>query len=358
MFEENNYTQQNTYEQPIYQNSVENNYVQYSLTPETYSEKKDLRKRALIIGIPSICLFLITFLWSFIYIAVTVNVIGLSYTDAVKLAGNSAFQQIMQIILSILMFLLPFPIAAKCGGYRIDSLISFDKPKKNNFFPLICLGIGFCSFANMAMSYTSQIFEGFGIEYDVNYGENPKGIFGFLLTFIATAIVPALVEEFACRGIVLGLLKKYGEGFAIVASSVVFGVMHGNFEQIPFAITVGLILGYIYVKSGSIWASAVIHCINNTVSVVFTYLSDNVSVATQNLLYLIYLAVSLFVAILGIYIFAKNDTSNSDGKNAFELKKADNVSTAKQKYTWFFTSWAIIVFLAVNLLESLSYFVI
>lgn len=357
MFEENNHTQQNEYEPPV-QNQYQYNYVPYGFTPETYAEKRDLRKRALVIGIPSVCLFLITFLWSFIYLFFTVKIIGLSYTDAVKLAGNSAFQQIMQIILSILMFLLPFPIAAKIAGYRIDGLISFEKPKKNVFLPLICLGVGFCSFANIAMNYASQLFESFGIEYEVNYAENPTGVFGFLLTFIATAIVPALVEEFACRGIVLGLLKKYGEGFAIITSSVVFGVMHGNFEQIPFAITVGLILGYVYVKTGSIWASAIIHCVNNSVSVIFSYLSNSVSTSTQNLLYIIYLSVSLFAAILGIYIFAKKGVSNPDGENGFELKKADNVTTAKQKYGWFFTSWAIIVFLAVNLLESLTYFVI
>ena len=42
----------------------------------------------------------------------------------------------------------------------------------------------------------------------------------------------------------------------------------------------------------------------------------------------------------------------------YALDKVDEKITEKQKYTWLFTSWAIIVFLSLNLLESLTFFVI
>ena len=337
------------YQQPIYVQPV------VMQNPEEYKRKRDLRRIGLAIGLPAISLSVIGFLWSFVYLFVTKRFFGMSYNEAAELLDNPAMQQVLQIILSCLMFLIPFTIGAKCLKIKISNLIMFDKAKKGTFLPFLFFGIGFCSFSNVATSYASgyisSFLEFFGIdaEYNVDFGANPEGVFGFLLSFITTAIVPALVEEFACRGIVLGLLKKYGEGFAIISSSIIFGVMHGNFEQIPFATLVGFILGYIYVKTKSIWVCVAVHCINNAISVILTYLSGVVSVNTQNLLYLIYLIISMLAAIVGVLLFAKN----SDEKYA--LDKIDEKITEKQKYTWLFTSWAIIVFLCLNAFEAFTY---
>ena len=340
------------YQQPIYVQPV------VMQNPEEYKRKRDLRRIGLAIGLPAISLSVIGFLWSFVYLFVTKRFFGMSYNEAAELLDNPAMQQVLQIILSCLMFLIPFTIGAKCLKVKISNLIMFNKAKKGTFLPFLLFGIGFCSFSNVATSYASGYissfleFLGINAEYNVDFGANPEGIFGFLLSFITTAIVPALVEEFACRGIVLGMLKKYGEGFAIISSSIIFGVMHGNFEQIPFATLVGFILGYIYVKTKSIWVCVAVHGINNAISVIFTYLSGVVSVNTQNLLYLIYLIISMLAAIVGVLLFAKNSDEN------YALDKVDEKITEKQKYKWLFTSWAIIVFLSLNLLESLTFFVL
>ncbi len=327
-------------------------YNPYQFIAEEYRKKREIRSLGLVIGIPAIFLSVIGFLWSIGYLFLTTKVMGMTTDDAVMLAENPAVQQILQIILSCFMFLIPFTIAAKCAGVRIDQLVQLGKAKKGTFLPFLLFGIGFCSFSNIAISYADQIFEGFGIDYEVDFGDNPEGLFGFLLSFIATAIVPALVEEFACRGIVLGLLKKYGEGFAIVTSSIVFGVMHGNFEQIPFAILVGLILGYIYVKTGSIWTSVAVHAVNNAVSVIFNYLENIISIDMQNLLYIVYLIITLIVSIIGILLFAKGGDEN------YMLKKQEDDISQKVKYKSFFTSWAIILFIVINLIEALSYFAV
>lgn len=322
----------------------------YAFIPKQYHQKQEIRRLALAVGIPCLCLSAIGFVWVYAYLFLTTKVFEMAYNDAINFAQNPAMQQILQIFLSCFMFLLPFTVAAKCMGVRIDQTIQFGKAKSGTALPFVLFGVGFCSFSNIAMNYASDIFQSFGIDYDVDFGENPKGIFGFALTFIATAIVPALVEEFACRGIVLGLLKKHGQGFAIIASSIVFGIMHGNFEQIPFAVMVGLILGYIYVKTGSIWPSVAVHCINNAVSVIFTYLENVMSTNMQNLLYIVYLIITLIIAIFGVLLLAKNKNEN------YALEKNEDVITSKQKYTWFFTSWAIIAFIIFNFIESLSYF--
>lgn len=359
MFEENNFnTQQNSYgytpptEQ---QNYTQQTYTQpptypYGLKPEVYREKRDIKKLALIVAIPCLCLSAVGYVFSFAYVFLAQSIAGMSYNEAIEFSQNPAIQQVFQILLSCIMFFVPFSIAVKATGRRIDQLILFNKVQKGDFLPYLLFGAGFCSFANIAMNYASAIFENVGIDYEVDYGENPTGFYGFLLSFIATAIVPALVEEFACRGIVLGLLKKYGEGFAIVTSAIIFGIMHGNFDQIPFAIFVGLILGYVYVKTKSIWVCIVIHGVNNAISVIFTYLQNAIDTNTQNILYILYLTISILAAIASIYIMAKNK------KEDYALKKSDCFISEKQKYKFFFTSWAVIVFIALNFIESLAYF--
>lgn len=352
MLEENNNFEINNNTQEPFQEVNVSPYNQYKVDTVENKNKRKLRRLGVIIGLPVIFLSLIGYLWSIAYLFLTTKVAGMTMSDAIKFSENPAIQQILQIVLSCIMFLIPFSIAVKCMGLRIDQTVKFGKAKKGTFLPFVLFGIGFCSFSNIAMSYADQIFQGFGIDYDVDFGDNPTGVFGFLLSFIATAIVPALVEEFACRGIVLELLKKYGQGFAIVASSIIFGIMHGNFEQIPFAILVGLILGYIYVKTESIWTGVLVHGVNNAVSVIFTYLQNTMSLNMQNILYMVYLIIGLIAAIIGILLFAKKGDDN------YNLEKYDDEITEKEKYIYFFTSWAIIVFVVLNFIEAMSYFVI
>ena len=74
-----------------------------------------------------------------------------------------------------------------------------------------------------------------------------------------------LIEEFIFRGAVLKTLEPFGKWFALLASSLAFALMHGNFAQIPFAMAAGLILGYIAMEYFSIWYSLLLHISNNLI---------------------------------------------------------------------------------------------
>lgn len=56
----------------------------------------------------------------------------------------------------------------------------------------------------------------------------------FFMLLYAAVIAP-VSEELVYRGFVMSSIKKYGKVFAIVVSSVLFGVMHGNLPQALFA---------------------------------------------------------------------------------------------------------------------------
>ena len=90
------------------------------------------------------------------------------------------------------------------------------------------------------------------------------GVARIIVTALYVCVGAPLTEELLCRGVLLKSMSKYGVPFAVFASSLIFGLIHGNIYQTPFAILVGVILGYVAVRSGSIWPSVIIHFIVNT----------------------------------------------------------------------------------------------
>lgn len=85
---------------------------------------------------------------------------------------------------------------------------------------------------------------------------------------LAIAFFGPVAEEVIFRETCLGYpLRKGVKPFkAILISSLLFGVMHLNPAQIPFAFIVGLLLGIIYWRTGNIVLTSILHIINNGLS--------------------------------------------------------------------------------------------
>ncbi len=97
----------------------------------------------------------------------------------------------------------------------------------------------------------------------------------FWSSFLVTAIFAPIFEEWMCRGMVLrGLLSKMKPAWAIVISALFFAVIHMNPWQALNAFLMGLVMGYIYYKTGSLWLTMLIHFVNNGTSVVVAQLTS------------------------------------------------------------------------------------
>ncbi|MCL6477736.1 MAG: CPBP family intramembrane metalloprotease [Peptococcaceae bacterium] len=92
----------------------------------------------------------------------------------------------------------------------------------------------------------------------------------------------ALGEEILFRGLIQrNLAALFGWKWGLVATSVLFSIMHLTWRSLPelfFVFTAGLIFGIFYIRTGSLLTSIIIHGVNNTVLVavypyVFNYLS-------------------------------------------------------------------------------------
>lgn len=85
---------------------------------------------------------------------------------------------------------------------------------------------------------------------------------------LAIAVVGPITEEIVFREALLGHLLRRGANVyaATVFSALCFGIIHFNPAQVPFAFIVGLLLAIIYVRTGSILLTSIIHIINNSVA--------------------------------------------------------------------------------------------
>ena len=94
-----------------------------------------------------------------------------------------------------------------------------------------------------------------------------------LFVVLIVALIPAICEEFLFRGLVQPLFEKsYGSWKGIVITGTIFGLYHLNpFELIPLAM-LGIYLGFLTMRAGSIWVSVVAHFFNNALACVALYL--------------------------------------------------------------------------------------
>lgn len=80
-----------------------------------------------------------------------------------------------------------------------------------------------------------------------------------LLFIIAIGVLPAFIEEFNYRGVVLGELAVYHARGAVVFSSVLFALMHCNIAQFLYAFVIGLCIAYFVLKFRSLWVGVAVH---------------------------------------------------------------------------------------------------
>lgn len=305
------------------------------------TEKKRIKKAANAVGVACILTAAVNFILSMIVGAV------LGFAGKLDILEDPYFLNIFQIIASVVMFIPAYFITAKVMGIKVSRACAFGGVKEKGLITTsLTTGYGVCVIASMVGGIISAFLSSIGLESEVDI-PLPDGVFGFLLSVIATAVIPALVEEFAFRGIVLTLFKPFGDGFAILLSGIMFGLIHGNMAQIPFAIIVGVALSYITVRTGSIWVSVGLHFINNFMSVVLNYLIDKVTVIPEELVSSVWLFGTVILSVLGILVL------NHRGKKLIEVKPADTLLTNREKFKAVFSTPGVIISIIVVALEVL-----
>lgn len=85
--------------------------------------------------------------------------------------------------------------------------------------------------------------------------------------YLAIGLLAPLAEEIVFRGAILRTLLTTARPMAaIIISALLFALVHMNPAQMPYAFIAGLLLGWMYWRTGSILPGMAYHCANNSVA--------------------------------------------------------------------------------------------
>lgn len=248
----------------------------------TYTYRHGLWIEAVKLGV----LLLIFFFAQQGIIKLTAEVIKATGTGGIY-SQSSAMQLLFSGAISTLVFFLFSAVYCLIRRMSFARLFPFERIGGAMLAMLCVVGLTFSLMSNYAASLVTDVFSLFGVRNrggDVIREGTLPSVFLYYLT---VAVLPALAEEFAFRGVVMGSLRKYSDALALVISSAAFALMHGNFVQIPFTFCCGLAFGFIAIRTNSLLPAIIIHFFNNALSVTYDVLTSYgiISYAFGNLMY-------------------------------------------------------------------------
>lgn len=241
--------------------------------------------------------------------------IGVIFPSIAALDGGTGWQseiysQLTTMVIYILSMFVPYLIVAKMLQLPQEEIVAARAPKKGTFLPMFLMGVGTIPLLQYFAVLMTMLLSAIRMNTPDSVLESafsaPENIVAIILQMILMCVMAPLFEEFAFRGVILQSLRRYGEGFAIVASAILFGLMHSNTAQIPFAFVMGLVLGYMVVKTNSIWPAVALHAVNNGISTVLGLVEQRVDEKMLTVITVSVWAVFIIIGIIGasLYIFA------------------------------------------------------
>ncbi len=322
------------------------NFYQHLSPPQYYYEKHDLRHRANVTGGALLCVLFGGTLFS-LFFNLFLQVVQYPYGGSFEFYFMSPeLYYLYNICAYILSFLVPALIMAAASKLPQNEVISFSKVKPDVAVGSIFVGVCVCLLSNIPVNIFATFLQKLGLSGEAPSMPFPSSGLSTALYIINLAILPPLFEEFLFRGFILGIFRRYGDGFAVVASAFLFAMMHANFIQIPFAFLCGLILGYIMVRTNCLWIPIVIHFFNNAFSVVsellFAYSSEEVYALFSNLFFLSF---CFFALLFLIILYVRH-------RWYFQSAPLKTVLPLSARLGSFFTSPSLLVFIGFCLLTS------
>ena len=215
------------------------------------------------------------------------RILTISYmTFLFLLTLSGFFEGALSYVIYYASFLLAVLIGYLLSERRVNIKDAFLLPSRDGVSMLALSVFPFLA-VMMALSYlTSLVLVLFGFsspEVDVS-----GNIF---LVLFEHALVPAFLEEMLFRFLPFALLLPHSKRAAVIFSAVFFALMHCSLFQIPYAFVAGVALGLLYLASGSIIPSFILHLINNIFSVFWIKYGGVQSFATYSMISIAVLAI-------------------------------------------------------------------
>lgn len=176
---------------------------------------------------------------------------------------------VLNMTITILLFAILPLVLAQLGSIKWTSGFSFGRASPISFVAAAALGLSLWPFAYELVLLQSpdrlsefvKLFESFKAQLDA---------VPLVWKLLALALVPAACEELFFRGYLQTAFRaEMSAPLAVALSSILFGLFHVVvrdalfFERFAPTCFLGLILGVVCLKTGSVWPGMLLHCLHN-----------------------------------------------------------------------------------------------
>lgn len=243
---------------------------------DAYVDKTDLKKKINIAIKISLLMFLLQFVLAFIG---QTFIFGLPISYSAYMLTTTIFE----VIIVLVSALAAIYYGAKKLNINVRKLLDVKQ------FSWDWLGKGLAmhysaSFLGNIILLLFNFFLAFFSAEIPHVEVGSQDLIYFIINVIEVAIIAGVTEEIIFRGIICNALARYNKGFAVVVSALIFALMHLNLDQAVPAFLIGICFGYIYLRSGSLLVTILIHIINNFLALLLTSLGDSFIVSIMSIL--------------------------------------------------------------------------
>lgn len=110
-----------------------------------------------------------------------------------------------------------------------------------------------------------------------------KTLRGLSVNMVMVGIFAAVGEELIFRGILVRLFREWTGNIhlAVIIPALLFSALHLQFYGFFGRLVLGIVLGYLFVWSGSLWVPITVHFLNNAMAVVVSFLDQRGLISTN-----------------------------------------------------------------------------
>ena len=208
-----------------------------------------------------------------LYLIIACISISISFLLTFLYARNGfELDMIPNILASEAMLIVPTFFVLLFSKEKITDVLSIRKMKWSTVFGVIAFTMAASPLVTLVNLLSQLVVENTVASNSTQF----LSLHPLLLIFFVGILAP-VCEEVVFRGAIFSGYRKEGNVFkAVIASGLLFGLLHMNINQASYAFVIGILLGFLVEATGSIFSSILFHVLINSTNAIMMIISNSV----------------------------------------------------------------------------------
>lgn len=189
-----------------------------------------------------------------------------------RLAGREAIRQTALLAGGAAGLTIPFFLFGRAARPAGQKAFCFGRLSLRGTVQWLGLTAGAFAAARFACAALRDALFFMGVQFAG--GTPPAGAAARAVYAVNVLLLAPVLEETAFRGVLLGTLRRWGDGFAVSAAAILFAAVHVTPLSWPNALLLGLLFGAAAVRTDSVAVPAAMHILNNLLALALTALQN------------------------------------------------------------------------------------